>query len=360
MAEFADNDEGADSRLQYLKDHGVEVETVEDRRAAEEKASKSSGEISAIMAQLAVSLSGPANGADTKFILIPHDTSKPMRQLSLTAKEGVETNKDAIPNYVKPYFADSNSIDASLLAAQATKQFASGDMKDLAKTNISTAAMNRVAATGSVETFPLVHPADTNKFTGVYIYLDEVGLLKKLPPNVRATQIAAACGYNPPPNFYGDVFIGRCQTKPAFTNLDFLMDVDTDRGAEWMRRAVSENLEYQQAMNQITGNKNSQPAKAGEDGNVVEEMYYSWTQTDDEIEIVFKFEDDCDKKKFNVKFMPQSVKVMYDGKQAHAITLYSKVDCDGCTWTVDGKRKLVVTFEKADAGVSWPRISDMA
>jgi hypothetical protein len=69
--------------------------------------------------------------------------------------------------------------------------------------------MNSVAAQGSVETFCLVHPADTNNYIGVYIYLDELGLLKKLQVNDRATAIAAACGYTPPPIFYGDVFWGR-------------------------------------------------------------------------------------------------------------------------------------------------------
>jgi hypothetical protein len=38
------------------------------------------------------------------------------------------------------------------------------------------AAMQSVTARGSVETFPLVHPADRNQYCGVYIYLDEVGL----------------------------------------------------------------------------------------------------------------------------------------------------------------------------------------
>jgi hypothetical protein len=28
-----------------------------------------------------------------------------------------------------------------------------------------------------VETFSLVHPADTNDYCGVYLYLDEVGIL---------------------------------------------------------------------------------------------------------------------------------------------------------------------------------------
>lgn len=58
------------------------------------------------------------------------------------------------------------------------------------QSKITAASMNKVAAMGSVETFPLVHPSDTNGFNGVYVYLDEVGMLKKLPCNARATAIA--------------------------------------------------------------------------------------------------------------------------------------------------------------------------
>ena len=49
---------------------------------------------------------------------------------------------------------------------------------DESMTKLSSAALSSVTSTGSVETFPLVRPSSTNKFEGVYIYLDEVGMLK--------------------------------------------------------------------------------------------------------------------------------------------------------------------------------------
>ena len=122
-----------------------------------------------------------------QFALIPHDTSKPIRSVFLPPQP---TAGDNLPNFCKPYFADSNSVDVNLLNQQATKQFSSGQLSGMDPSNISASAMNKVAAQGSVETFPLVHPGSTNKYCGVYIYLDEVGMLKKLPPNLRASQIA--------------------------------------------------------------------------------------------------------------------------------------------------------------------------
>ena len=38
------------------------------------------------------------------------------------------------------------------------------------------------------------------------------------------------------------------------------------------------------------------------------------------------------------------------------IELYASIDTDGCTWTLEGK-SLILTCEKQDGGVSWPRIT---
>jgi hypothetical protein len=193
----------------------------------------------------------------------------------------------------------------------------------------------------------------------VYIYLDEVGLLKKLPGNDRATAIAAACGYHPPPRFYGDVFIGRVSTVPKMTNIDFVTGVDTDRGAAWMRRAVSENLAWQQAANSASGNTGaSQPAHKGTDGNVAQETNFSWTQEDDDVEITVPLVHAAaafNKKLLKVSFKPKSVQVQYDKQELATILLYSAIDVDGCTWTAD-KENVVITVEKADPGRAWPRI----
>jgi hypothetical protein len=300
-----------------------------------------------------------------KFVWVPQDTTKPMATVTMptsmptaTATDTATIGGDAFPTFLKPYFADRKSIDASLLQDSATKHFAGGDLQELAQGKISAASMNSVAAQGSVETFCLVHPADTNNYTGVYIYLDELGLLKKLNINDRATSIAEACGYHPPPIFYGDVFLGRVTTKPKMANIDFISGVDTDRGATWMRRAVSENLAWQQASNQVSGTIGaSQPAHKGTDGNVAQEANFTWTQEDDDVELTvpLNLDQPMNKKLLKVIFKAKSVQVHYDKKEIATILLYSAIDVDGCTWTVD-KDNVVITVEKADSGRAWPRI----
>ena len=113
-------------------------------------------------------------------------------------------------------------------------------------------------------------------------------------------------------------------------------------------------------MNTATGRNDLQPAKAGEDGTVAQESNFTWTQQDDEVEIVFPFEIDLDKKKLKVLFLPRSVKIVYEGSTFLEIRLYGKVDVDGCVWTMDGKRKVVMTMEKGEEGTSWPRITEGA
>ena len=348
--EHDDDDMTPEEREAWLKSHGITIETPEDRKAA------ASGGVPPIILQLqGDDISEEIDGVELAFV--PADTSKPIRPVKLPPGLLQPGTGDAAVDFVKPYFAtNAASVDAELLKEQASKQFAGGNMEGMDFSKLTTGAMNAVASQGSVETFPLVRPADTNKYRGVYVYLDEVGLLKRLPTNPRATAIAESCGFNPPPTFHGDVFLGRCATRPMMANVDFVVGRDTDRGAEWMQRAISENLAWQQEMNKIQGKSETQPPAAGTEGKAVQETGFSFTQDDEEVEVTVQFDDDIDKKEIKVKFLPKSVAVVYQGEEALNLDLFDKVDVDGCNWQLDGKTNLVLTMEKAQPGVMWPRI----
>jgi hypothetical protein len=362
-----ENKESEEDRLNYLLDRGVEISTPEQREATR-KANASS--VAPIFQQLSkLSLDDSEDGG-VQLVWIPQDESKPMATLTLPASFLKDHRGDAIPEFVKPYFAaNKKSVDASLLQAQASKQFSSGqgikgvDGKPVDMSRISTSAMNAVAAEGSVETFCLTHPADTNGYTGVYVYLDEVGMLKKLPVNKRAGAMGGACGYHPAPIFYGDIFVGRTRTKPIMANVDFVAGIDTDGSAEWIRRAPSENLAWQQAMNEATGKsaklkQMEQPAHAGTEGSVAQESNFSWTQDEEEIELTVPITaSGVNKKQLKVVYKPRVVTVSYQGETIVRLELFESVDVDGCAWTLNSdKTKVVVTCEKADPGKIWPRI----
>jgi hypothetical protein len=149
-------------REQWLRERGVQIE---DFKSKPQEGQPRNGNILEQMAGLIM------NEETIPFVCIPQDESKPIFNLKLP-KSFTEKPGDVLPNYVKPYFAsDRKSIDATLLKEQVTQHFVGGDLANFDDTNISTAAMNSAAALGSVETFPLVRPADTNGYQGTSRYI---------------------------------------------------------------------------------------------------------------------------------------------------------------------------------------------
>jgi hypothetical protein len=149
---------------------------------------------------------------------------------------------------------------------------------------VSSHAFAAATAFGSVETFALVRPAKVNGYAGVYVYLDEVtrgggsaegkakgfllhatavcttslydeaishdlggaqiGALKELPLNPRASALARACGHAASCVFYGDVFVGRVCAAPGapMRNGDFSLR-DLDSSNAWVQTAAAENYQ---------------------------------------------------------------------------------------------------------------------
>lgn len=309
------------------------------------------------------------------FVKIPADTSKPLEELSFPVS--ANQTGDALAEHLKPLFgANAKNIDMTLFQKQAATQLLSTDA------TVSPEALAQVAQEGNVETFTLVHALPSNHFTGINIYLDEVGMLKRLPLNTRAGSYAARAGFNPEPQFYGDVYMGRIKvqyamhsihvltccwiwltlypkTKPALTNVSFTLGEDTSPEAPWLQKATMENLEYQKQFNEFTGRSELQKAVDGTDGVAKAETGYEWTQTDEELEVVVPLPKGVTSKDVDVKYLPKSLEVKCKMEPLVVLPLFARVDPDGCTWTLDrdgDEMKLVITMEKADP-VTWPRIT---
>lgn len=137
--------------------------------------------------KLSISSSSSRSKVDgIRFVYLPHDTSKPISEVTLPTPviKALGPSGDILPTFVKSYFADGKMIDEHLFQEQAGKQNLIGGGTDQ-PIKVSSQAMMNATSAGSVETFPLVRPSSTNKHQGVYIYLDEVGMLKNLPLNFR-------------------------------------------------------------------------------------------------------------------------------------------------------------------------------
>jgi hypothetical protein len=253
----APDDEATQSleqKTQWLRDRGVEIETVEDRKVA--------ADMKKFPEKFPVD---PTSGYT--YVRIPALSTTAISTMTAPPIH-LGTGGDKMPELLKYYFADGKQANSTLLDDQLEKLKTTNmamNESALDPSKVTPDAVKKVIKGGSCESFTLVPPADTNKYQGLNIYLDEVGMLKELPLNVRAAELARTCGFNPPPTFYGDVFVGRVRTQPTMRNVSF--DVaDMDPQSECMKRAMSENLARQQMMNSMTGRNETQAGNDGEDG----------------------------------------------------------------------------------------------
>jgi hypothetical protein len=321
---------------------GIEISTAEERKLAQ---------VTEAMRQADLL---EQQQEEISYVLVPADSSKPLQQLQ--CKRTKTTTGDVLLQHLKIVFAaGSENVDVGLLQQQPTQTLTGQETP-----TVSDATLRQVAAEGHAESFSLVHPVPGNNFTGINMYLDEVGMLKRLPLNQRASDYAAQAGYNPPPVFYGDVYLGRVKQKPVVTNLPFLLGPDTAMTADWLRAAASQNLDYQHELNERTGRDALQPEVAGGGGVPAEEVGFSWTQTEQELEVVVKLPETATSRDVKVAFKPQSMQVTCGKNALVAEQLFERVDVDACTWTLEGEgedRKLIISMEKQEDAF-WPRIRD--
>ena len=215
-------------------------------------------------------------------VRIPADDSEPPEELSLTtSKLG-----DSLSELLKPRFAGGSVKNVEGLRAEY------GDAVD-----DKMAQLSMIASQGTVEIFALVRPASTTMpvpHAGTYFYFDEMGVLKDLPVNRRAAQLAASCGLDVESPFLGDIFIGRVAINPSPTrNVSFALS-ELDSSSPFLRSAPSENAQYQAAMAEYekaarektqatTGGCASTATSSSAEPSVPGS--YKWAQTPDDLEI---------------------------------------------------------------------------
>jgi hypothetical protein len=345
MSNIKDNsqdDMSPEERVQWLRDRGVVIETSEERRLSE---------VSRIMKE-----TDENETEKIYFVYMPHDTSKPLKEMTFDCPIRAD-NIDYLIDHLQPIFkviGREKVVDLDLMRKYTSQTLASSEAPMPSEDTLM-----KVALECTVEKFALVHPTNSNNYTGVNIYLDEAGMLKRLPLNTRASDWCNRAGYNPSPQFYGDVFVGRVKTRPYFQNLSFHVGNDTSPDAPWLKQATNDNLEHQLEMNRLTGRENTQAAVVGTDGKVGQEDGFTWSQTDEELEVIIPSSSHTiATKDVKVKFLPQSVVVKVGKDEILSLKLFEHVDPDGCTWTLDRKGntvKIVITMEKNEKAL-WPRI----
>ena len=216
-------------------------------------------------------------------------------------------------------------------------------------------------------------PTKINNFTAVSLYGADDARMRDMAWNERATALMRACGHALPtitsqpddgkaPGIYGDAFVGRCiddEIKDIWERIDFMVE-DASPDAEWCRLALKKGggggggggksaASLSGMMNQgnfFPNGKNTLPSSHNE----LEENGFTWSQTDDEVELKFSVASGTKAKYVKIKFQRNSLKIAVAGQVLLEGETWGNIVVDECTYTIqdDGSkgRELCVTLSK--------------
>jgi hypothetical protein len=293
------------------------------------------------------------------YVRIPADEGLPCEELSAEAK----TYGDFLSDHLKEHFSGGSIKNAEGLRAE----YGSAVDEKMEQLNL-------VAAQGNTEVFALVRPSVSTlpvPHSGTYFYLDEMGVLKDLPVNHRAIQIAKSCGLDVESPFLGDIFVGRVCVEPSPMHAVNFELKELDSGSIWIQSAPSENAQYQQAMHgyeKAAKAKNQQTkesmSNSGASGSSGEPGSYSWTQTPEDIEVTVSLPGGTAKKDVQVTLASKSIRVQLKGAAEPLVTLalFASIRPDESTWTFGGAKaggsgmpSVAIMVEKGES-VTWSRL----
>ena len=301
--------------------------------------------------------SSSASTSTFTCVRIPADDSEPPEELSLTTSQ----LGDSLSELLKPRFAGGSVKNVEGLRAEY------GDAVD-----DKMAQLSMIASQGTVEIFALVRPASTTMpvpHSGTYFYFDEMGVLKDLPVNRRAAQLAASCGLDVESPFCGDVFIGRVAINPSPTrNVSFALS-ELDSSSPFLRSAPSENAQYQAAMAEYekAAREKTQATTSGGGGGASTATSssaeptvpgsYKWAQTPDDLEITVVLPPGTAKQAVRIDLGLKTLKVSIKGQDAPLVDLklYAAVRPEESTWTIDAKKAVVQLMAEKAETLTWNR-----
>lgn len=335
----------------YYRERGIEIELPSDRKGAASKGTST---------------------RSLKFVKIPCDDSLPVTELSLPVED--DRAGDQLTSILRIYFTQG-SVKLDDVKDAAGKQFTNQEV------NISQNTIDKLSDVGSVEVFPLAQPNQHNNNCKVSFYLDEVGQLKKLARNRRASQFAELCGFRDVP-LVGDMFIGRIGPAPESAkvrgpvNHDFTLS-EFSSDAAWLKDVVRHNYEAGLAANKVAmesdlaDDSGVEAAVAGTEG-------VKWSETSEFVELSVALPAEITKftaKDINVKIQSASVCIKVKNTTTAPITqgantagrgelltlwegaLTGKVSVDDCTWCIND-HKVEVTLEKSgSSGGMWKKLT---
>lgn len=307
-----------EQRLNWLRDHGVQVESPEATPASAPSGSQ-------------------GDGRRFTYVLLPVDQSMAPEERVAEVCHG-----DALPRLLSGGFAGAVD-DATLLQnAEAHGQ------------QVSIRALRASVARGGTDTFRLAAPSEENGREAVNAYLDDCSSLKRLPLNERASALAWSCGFPETCQLHGDIFVGRVKWGDGgLRNVDFFMQ-ELEPSSLWQRRAPVENLRFQQETRpeehaEAELARELAERRAEHAGGLTQG--YDWQDTEEDVEItllVLK----ARKADVDVAFKRQLVEVRAPVR--HCLELYAEVDTEACSWVCCEEGVRITLPKRVEA--PWPRL----
>lgn len=333
MAEPLDDPE---DKMAWLRAHGVEIETAEEREAKRRAAAG---------AAPAVDASGPA----FSYVRIPADPTVPV-EARRGHVAGGGAAKDSLPELLAPLFSDDGALDGDVVARETAERLkgmvVGGGAPNASLAAPSAEALAREARGGVCEAWPLSQPCDANGQRAVRFYIDEVGALRGRPRNARAEALALAVGLAGV-SIHGDAYAGRCERLDGGgeRSVDFGV-AELAHDSQWVLDARQDH----QRMFAQSGGPAADALPSGDGGGG---GAYSWSQGEEDVEVrVLKGVPVDNKKRIGVSYgRGESLVVKVDGNVLlEAPKLFARVTPDECTWTVEkGSGTLVISLEKGEA-----------
>lgn len=346
--------ESQEQRIAWLRERGCEVDLFEERNKNKAKPPTPS-----------------ENSILITIVKVPADPKEPYSEVKIPIEKGQAG--DQLVALLRIYFKDATSINIDELRTAATKQFSNQAM------TISPKTLSHIES--SVETFPLSHPSVVNNQRRVLLYLDEAGQLKKLPPNPRASGIAAMCGFENVP-FAGDMFIGRVVVGPkGMANVDFFQN-ELDSSALWLKDIKRVNYDHGVKSNRVTMDPTSDAGMWNPDNQKGEDqaLGLTWQESDENMDVSFTLPPAFTKvaaKQVKVTFKTRSLLVSVQNNTPDTIKTPSGQDVppsgwallfeaplagairpDECTWGLDNQAqppRIECTMEKTSE-VRWGKL----
>jgi hypothetical protein len=343
---------GSAESLAWLRARGVEVETPAERKAAAEALKRGTAE------RAALDPSSPDARSFT-YVRIPHDPHAPMTVETAVVQADARGDGDVLKKLLTSSFG-SGSVDGELLGKSPHVHQMAGSVGGKTLSALTPEGIRGLG--GSTETLRLgagrPRAEDGGQVTDtVQLYLDEVGALKRLPVNGRASALVARCGYGSGVSIHGDAFVGRLRTRESVGSLlrrsvDFFLD-DMLPSSPWQRFAAEENLAAQAKEGRLGGVSAEEMTSGGGTGEG-----YVWTQSaDGEVEVTIRVPAGTRAKQCKIAMKKKSLSVaVVAADVALHLTLWGAIAVDDSTWCVDDDA-IVVTLEKSDCAQTWPTLT---